>query len=328
MIPEFLSQPVSRRQFTLGSALGVAALTLMPSRTVFTAAAQDASDLSGLGYPELAITITETGFEGVPDSPRAGRYLLKVTSKITKDSGSNGAVAFISPTPAGMSAADFIQLAASSAATPAAGGTPIAGGDQGGGDENQQIPLSVYQMRFAGGVTTSPGGTAEAVIDLTAGEYVVWGDDPTAVQKPVILTVTGDFPNDVKDPQADITATLIDFAIQLEGNLTAGKHLMKVQHHGAQPHFLYISKGPDTMTTEQVQTALMGDPSATPAPGGLLEQDLQPVFYSPTQSIGTVTYQQIELTAGTFLATCFFPTAGTGVPHAMNGMIDVFKVTG
>ena len=38
----------------------------------------------------------------------------------------------------------------------------------------------------------------------------------------------------------------------MEGNLTAGTHLMKVQHQGAQPHFLDIEKGPDTMTKEQV----------------------------------------------------------------------------
>ena len=72
----------------------------------------------------------------------------------------------------------------------------------------------------------------------------------------------------------------------------------------------------------------MGETSGTPAAGGLSEGDLQGVFFSPTQSIGTVTYQQVELTDGTFLAACFFPTAGTGVPHAMNGMIEVFKVTG
>ena len=151
---------------------------------------------------------------------------------------------------------------------------------------------------------------------------------PSAPTRPVILNVTGDFPTDVKDPEATITATLVDFAIQLEGTITAGKHVIKVQHHGAQPHFLDIEKGPDTMTKEQVQTVLMMPPDATPAPGGLSENSLSTVFYSATQSIGTDTWHHIELTDGTFLAACFFPTAGTGVPHAMNGMIDVFKVTG
>ena len=158
---------------------------------------------------------------------------------------------------------------------------------------------------------------AQAVIDLTPGEYVVWGDDPSVPLTPVALTVTGEFPTDVQDPTTDITATLLDFAIKIEGNLTAGKHLMKVQHQGAQPHFLDIEQGPDTMTNEQVQAALMGEMSGTPVAGGLSEGDLRGVFYSPTQSIGTVTFQQIDVSDGTFLAACFFPTAGTGVPHAM-----------
>ena len=94
------------------------------------------------------------------------------------------------------------------------------------------------------------------------------------------MKVTGDSPKVVKEPQADITATLIDFAITMEGNLTAGK-FMKVQHHGAQPHFLEIEKGPDSMTKEQVTSTFMGMMSGTPGgrtPGfgpsaGLLQPD-------------------------------------------------------
>jgi len=333
MVPEFLSQRVTRRQFTLGSTVGAVALTFMPARTIF-AAAQDTSDFSSLGYPELAITITDTGFEGAPATTVAGRYLLKAINKTTSATENAGGVGLLSPTPAGLSTDDFLQLLAAapgpsenaspvSESTPVDSATPAASDDQ-----SQQVPLVVYQMYFAGGVFTLAGQTAEAVIDLPAGEYVIWGDDPSVPQKPVVMTVTGDFPQEVKDPVSDITATLVDFAITLEGTLTAGKHIIKVQHHGAQPHFLDIEKGPDTMTKEQVMTAFKSDPSATPVAGGLKEGDLQPAFYSPTQSIGTVTYQHIELPAGTYLAACFFATAGTGVPHAFNGMIDVFKVTG
>ena len=142
----------------------------------------------------------------------------------------------------------------------------MAGGDE-GGDEAQPLPLFVYQLHFAGGVYAPTGATAQAVIDLTPGEYVVWGTTAVPLQ-PVIMNVTGDFPPDVPDPAADITATLIDFAITMEGNLTAGKHLMKVQHQGAQPHFLDLERGPDAMTNAQVEAAFMGEPSGTPPGGG------------------------------------------------------------
>jgi hypothetical protein len=301
----------------------VLALTLA-ARAGRLAGAQAATDFSGLGYPELAITVTDTGFTGVPATTPAGRYLLTVTSAGSTAAETAGAVGFVSPTPAGKSADDFIQFVAS-LGTPSA--TPATDGEEGGDELQEPLPLWIYQMRFAGGVY-APTGTGQAVIDLTPGEYVVWGDDPSSPLTPVVLTVTGEFPADVKDPTTDLTATLTDFAITLEGNLTAGKHLMKVQHQGAQPHFLDIEKGPDTMTKAQVQAAFMGDASATPASGGLSENDLQPVFFSPTQSIGTVTFQQIDLSDGAFLAACFFPTAGSLVPHAMNGMFEVFAVSG
>lgn len=341
MTSEFLSKPISRRQFALGTAAGAATLALMPAHSIFAAQATPAAVFAALGYPELKVTITDTGYEGIPDTLPAGRYLLTAMTKTpvpaaaaTSDQ-NPPTVAFVSPTPAGMSAADFLQLLGGggggtpeAGATPMAGGTPAAGGDQGGG-EDQQLPLAVYQMKFAGGTMVFPGQTsAQAVIDLTAGEWVAWGDQPGLPQQPAVFKVTGDFPADVQDPKADLTATLIDFAIQIEGTLTAGTHTIKVQHHGAQPHFLAIEKGPDTLTKDQVQATLAGEMSGTPAANAIDENALQPVFYSPTQSIGTDTWHQIELPAGTLVAACYFPTAGTGVPHAMNGMFDVFKVAG
>jgi hypothetical protein len=327
---------VSMTTMTRRSALTAAAAAAVAMRFGLPRAqAQSSTPAAGgpfaaLGYPELAVTITDDGFEGIPDSLPAGRYLVTATGKTTKEASPDQqppTVAFVSPTPAGVSAADFLNIISGPppSASPEAGGTPEAGGGEGG---DQELPLFIYQMKFAGGVLTVPGQSSQGVLDLTAGEWVAWGDDPSSAQKPVIFTVTGDFPADVKEPDADITATLIDFAIKLDGALTAGTHVIKVEHHGAQPHFLEIDKGPDTMTKEMVDATLMGEMSGTPAAGGFSENDLQPVFFSPTQSIGTTTWQQVDLSTGTYLAACFFPTAGTGVPHAMNGMTDVFKVTG
>jgi len=336
MKTDILSRTIDRRQFVFGTAAGAAAFAFLPAPSIFAAA--QGSDFTTLGYPELKVNITDTGYEGIPDSLPAGRYLLTATTAtaVPTDMSSDQsppAVAFISTTPAGVSAADFLQMMGGGGAPPAGatpemgGGTPAAGGGDQGGDE--QLPLFVYQMKFAGGTMVFPGmTTTQAVIDLTEGEWIAWGDEPTAPLTPVVFTVTGEFPADVKDPEADITATLIDFAISFDGNLTAGTHTIKVQHHGAQPHFLEIEKGPDSLTKDEVEAALAGEMSGTPAADGISESDLQPVFYSPTQSIGTVTWHQIDLTAGTFMAACFFPTAGTGVPHAMEGMVDVFKVTG
>jgi hypothetical protein len=323
-------------------------MTSMSRRTVLTAAvgaaaamrfglpgalAQSATPVGedffgSLGYPELKVTINDDSFEGIPESIPAGRYLVTAignTSAPVSSDQNPPLVAFLSPTPAGVTADEFLSLfsAPPEGSPSAAGGSPEAGGDQGG---DQALPLFVYQMKFAGGVITPTGESTQGVLDLTPGEWVAWGDDPTAAQKPVVFNVTGDFPSDVAEPEADITATLIDFAITMDGALTPGTHLIKVQHQGAQPHFLEIDKGPDTMTKEMVQAALEGEMTGTPVPG-ISDSELHPVFYSPTQSIGTATWHQVDFSTGTFMAACFFPTAGTGVPHAMNGMIDVFTIS-
>jgi hypothetical protein len=318
-----LSRSVNRRQFTLGASAGAAILALGPARSLLAAAHQDAAGLASLGYPELKVTVTDSGFEGVPAETAAGRYLLTVEARTTQGPGTG---AFFGP-PAGMTAEEF--LGAIAGPPPGAdGGTPPAGaegGDQGGGE--MQLPLFVYQAKFAGGAQAMPGQTAQAVIDLTPGEWMVWADDPSAPQPPAMVKVTDDFPAEVQDPAADLTATLVDFKIIIDGALTAGKHILAVPHHGAQPHFLALMKGPDSMTKDQVMAALMAPPDATPEAGGLSENDLQPTLYTPLQSIGTVTYHEVELEPGTYMAACFFPTAGTGAPHAMEGMVEVIKVS-
>ena len=59
--------------------------------------AQDASPASGsgnpfadLGLPEIAVTITETAFEGVPAELAAGRYVLTVTNALEAGAGPLG----------------------------------------------------------------------------------------------------------------------------------------------------------------------------------------------------------------------------------------------
>lgn len=321
-----LAQPVTRRQFALGSAAGAALLTFTSARLL--AAALPGPTYDAYGYPTLDLTVTDSGYEGMPTSTAAGRYLVKLTGKNIQQPAAAG---FVSP-PAGMSVQDALTALAGMAgpppsATPVPGGAPTAGGTpaagQGGPTENQVLPDWVYQTHLAGGPYVNPGATTEAVIDLTPGDWFLWGDDPTAPQKPVTFTVTGQFPAHVDDPDADITATLIDFAITLQGRLTTGTHSIKVVNNGAEPHFLVLSKVPDGMTKGQVLAMLSS--SGTPAPG----VSEAPNFQCAAQSIGVATWQLATLPKpGTYAALCFFPTAGTGVPHAMNGMIEVINVTG
>lgn len=325
---------VSRRSFTLGSlALVLGGNAILATR----AAAQDATataaggEFASLGLPALDITVNKDSFDGAPSGDiKAGRYL--VTAKIAEGL-EIGTAAFLSPPP-GMSAEDFLTAVAGGGTPPAgAEGSPSAmaeGSPEAGGDEqDMQLPLFVYKATFAGGASGPGGSTDQSVIDLPPGEWILWGDDPTAPQPPAIFNVTGDMPTDLPEPKADITFTLIDFQIMVDGDLTAGDHVVKLQNHGAQPHFVILMKGPDSLTNDMVSEVLQAEMSGGTPPALPFdpEKDIVPVAQTVTQSIGTAQWTTMSLEAGTYAAICFFPTAGTGVPHAMLGMHTVFKVS-
>jgi hypothetical protein len=310
---------ISRRTFNIGLAAGAAVLA-MPSLASRVVASQ--VDLASLGLPTLDIAVTANGYEGVPETLAAGRYLLNLT--VAEEAGF-GAAAFLSPF--SIDAATFIELFASG---PAPEASPVAeavaeaspAAEEEGGDV---LPAFVYQSRFAGGAGGGPG-VSSAVIDLPAGDWVVWGDDPSAPVTPIALTVTGDFP-EVTDPESDITVSLLDFEIWVNGALTAGDHTVKVEHLGAQPHFLSLVSLPDGTTNEDLTQVLEAEMTGGALPEGLNpETDIQDVAYTPTQSIDTATWHNFTLEAGTYGALCFFPRAGVGDPHAFHGMHIVFVV--
>jgi hypothetical protein len=318
------SRLLTRRQFSLGTALAGATLAMPYFRNVSLASQ---ADLASIGLPTLDITITADGFEGIPDTLEAGRYLINATA--AAEVGEDGAaIAFIQPY--NMTAdAFFSEIGGPTAgASPAAEASPPADGGEEGEEGPEILPTFVYQSKFAGGVAAPSGKSASGVVDLTPGEWIAWGDDPEASQQPIVLNVTGDFPADAAEPEADIMVTLVDFAITVEGTLTAGDHIVRIENQGAQPHFFELDTVPAGTTNDDLNALIEGFMTGTPPADGVSEDEFMPVVYTPTQSIGTMTWHVISLEAGTYAASCWFPTAGVGDPHAFHGMHTVFEVTG
>jgi hypothetical protein len=314
---------ITRRQFTLGAVVAGTALAI-PRLGAAIAASQ--ADLAGLGLPTIDVTITADGYEGIPESLEAGRYLINATLAEGLEEGL--AISFLKPF--GISAEEFLGMFGPPPG--AAEASPVSAaaveGEEGGEEEEGPLPTFIYQSTFAGGTLAGPGTPGSAVVDLTEGEWLAWGDEPGTAQMPVIVTVTGEFPADAPMPEADITFTLIDFGIMAEGSLTAGDHLMLVQNQGAQPHFLELDMIPDGITNDDLAAVIEGFTSGTPAAVAFNpDTDFQPVTYTPTQSIGTMTWHMVSLEPGNYAATCWFPTAGIGDPHAFHGMHTVFQVS-
>jgi hypothetical protein len=323
---------LSRRAFTAGSIatlLGGATVISLPVSRIAAATTQGGTDLTSLGLPTIDVTVTANAFEGAPTELDAGRYLVTAAVASGVDEGS---VAFVQPPP-GMTAADFLAaIGGGGGATPEASPPevePEASPVEEEAFQPEILPTFIYQSVFAGG-TNAVGGPGMAVIDLGPGEWILWGDGPQSAQPPVTFMVNGEMPADLPEPDADVMVTFIDFGISVEGSLTAGEHVMRLENQGAQPHFLVLEKGPDDMTNDDIAMLLdIFFGGATPA-GPLPfdpDKDFQDILSTPTQSIGTVQWTTVSLTAGTYAAFCFFPTAGEGLPHALHGMYTVFKVS-
>lgn len=293
---------LSRREL-LASTMVAGSLLILPAAPTMLARKQ--TDMASLDLPPLDITVTADAFEGLPESIEAGRYLLNVTA--TEDVEGGGIVAFLQPYE--MTPDELFAFLGSL-------------------DESDPLPAVVYQSKFAGGASAMSGATGSAVIDLTPGEWVVWGDDPSAPQAPGVLTVTGEFPEAPTEIASDISFTLIEFDIMVEGNLTAGEHTIMIDNQGAQPHFLDLSMVPPGTTNDDVTALFNGFMTGTPVASPLAEEEAETLLFTPTQSIDVQAWINVTLEAGTYLAACWFPTAGlVDDPHAFHGMHTVFDVT-
>jgi hypothetical protein len=330
---------LTRRQFVVASTVGAAVLTVLPApalRVVAQDATPSTRGLADWGLPALDITVSSTGYEGIPEALDAGRYLVTVTA--TDDTGEFGVgVGFVQP--AGMSAEDFLSLLAGppadatsdDAASPVADteATPADAGGAGG------PPAALFEATIAGGAYAVAGAPSQIVLDLTPGEWIAWGDDPEASQTPVIFVVSGEMPADLVEPESSATITMGEYVIEVtDGALTAGSQVVRIDNIGAQPHFVIAAKGPDGMTEDQIQTILdeemAAEMSGTPAAYSGINPDteLEDAFFTGTQSTGTSTWIPVTLDAGTYVLVCFFPDMGDGLPHAYHGMYSIVEVGG
>jgi hypothetical protein len=316
------------------------ALLFFPITMMSVLAAQDATPASGLadaGLPELAVTMTATGYEGIPEQVEAGRYLVSLTIE-EGASEFGGGVSFVQP-PADMTAEDFLTAymtppdesgVGDAAATPIEGGvaTPEGEGESGG------LPSFLFEANYAGGTYSFAGGVTQVVVDLTPGEWIAWSDDFESPQEPVFFEVTGEMPAELPEPESSATITMGEYVIEVtEGELTAGQQVIRIDNIGAQPHFIGWFQLPAGTTEEQIQTILDEEQQAmetgTPPVYSDLnpEEDLMPVTFTATQSSNTSIWITVDVQAGTHGLACFFPDIQDGMPHANHGMYTVIEIS-
>lgn len=268
--------------------------------------------LSDLGYPEVNIVASESGFE-VPDDVQAGTVLITLENR--------------APFPVGFS---LIQLP--EGASPADLGPPPgaatdaspAAGEEAAPEEG--LPPILYDAVWAGGVFAFPGGPpAQAVVTLTPGEWLLAGP-PDVPIPPQPFTVGGEAGGAPATPEGAVSVELDNFQIILPDQIAAGPQIWEVSNVGDQPHEIFISTTPERLTIEDAETLLRLPEEATPPPGLPSLEEFLPVSFVAPISGEQTTLVEMNLEPGHYVAVCFIPEKESGEPHAMEGMVTVFSV--
>ncbi len=291
-------------------ALLLAALFL-PFSFLSVVAAQEAtpatgeSAFAGLGLPELDITVTPTGFEGLPEEIEAGRYLVTITAADDLEFG--GGAGFVLP-PEGMTVDEYLAAHAGEGGPAEVegevpGGTPILAGEA--TPVVSEPAQSIFDATYAGGLFLPTGASAQVVLDLPPGDWLAWGGYPDAPQEPVPFTVTGEMPADLPEPEAGAVIEMGEYFFEIsEGALTAGQQVLELQNVGEQLHFLDAGMIPNEVTEEDIAEVLEIEQQAelTGTPPVFTdfnpEEDYQPYLSTGTQSGARRSGRQSRLTRG------------------------------
>jgi uncharacterized cupredoxin-like copper-binding protein len=182
-------------------------------------------------------------------------------------------------------------------------------------------------IKFVGGPNAvAPGGKANATSVLEPGRYAylcfVFGPDGVihaakGMMQP--FEVTGEVTAAKAElPAAEVTIKMADYTFEPTKPLTPGRHTIRVENAGPQPHELALLKLAPGKNVEDfalwAEGGMKGPPPAEPI-GGI-------VFLDQGGS-GTFT---ADLTAGDYGLICFVPDAKDGKPHLAHGMMKTIKV--
>lgn len=185
--------------------------------------------------------------------------------------------------------------------------------------------MAVTQLM--GGVgAIAPNGSAQVVINLTAGEYVIIcfvpspSDNVPHLAKGMVKTLTvEDSSVAAEEPTAELTVTMKDFLFDLPETLPAGPRIIKVVNNGPEAHELNLLRLEEGKTVEDVKQYLAEQDGPPP---------FLPVGGMNGLSVGGTGYMELNLEPGTYVAICNIPSPKSeGHPHFTLGMIKEFKVT-
>lgn len=169
----------------------------------------------------------------------------------------------------------------------------------------------------------APGGTAEATVDLTPGEYTmvcfIPGPDGklhmmSGMMRPLTV-IQGS--STAAMPTPDMTVKLTDYAFEIPDTIAAGRHVIRIEDAGPQMHELVFIKLEPGKTVQDFMSWTMK--MAGPPPGS-------PVNGASPMTVGVANTVAVDLTPGQYGLICFVEDAKDKKPHFVHGMIKQITV--
>jgi hypothetical protein len=196
--------------------------------------------------------------------------------------------------------------------------------------KSEAIPDWVYSTAFIGGPVAPAGTTSAAIIDLSAGDWVIAQTSAeTSSYAPVTLKVTGDAePAKSGAVPSDLKVTMKGYKFDFPEEVAAGPQVWEVTNDDPVPHFIVLLRYPGPVTEQDVE-ALLAEDSGTPSANLTIDPSkIREAGFVPVHTQGKISWIETDLTPGTYIALCFMSDKGSMAPHAAMGMYDIFAVPG
>jgi hypothetical protein len=186
---------------------------------------------------------------------------------------------------------------------------------------------ALAMTKQVGGVgAIHPGGTASAIVNLPAGEYIILclipspGDHVAHHVKGMITSLKVEAgKNTTTEPTAGLDVRLQDYSFNMPESLPAGATTIKVTNVGPEPHEFNILRLEKGKTLADVTAFLSGAASGPPP--------FAPVGGMNGLDVGVTGYAELDLAPGKYVAICNIPSPkAEGHPHFTLGMIKEFTV--
>jgi uncharacterized cupredoxin-like copper-binding protein len=182
------------------------------------------------------------------------------------------------------------------------------------------VDFPAFALDMGGTGLTPPGDSTDVYLQLEPGRYAVvcWKGDHLRRGMAHDFVVTPDSSVTPAPPHEDLTILLTEYGYQLSGPMRAGRHLIKVENRGSQPHEADIFRPhPGKTVGDYIAWLAAGENGLPPADavGGVGD------FIS-----GRTVWQAVTLTPGHYFLICQVPDPVRMKPHYALGMVREFEV--